>query len=274
MGRQLTVRDVQDESLKILLDVDAFCRQHDIMYSLSGGTLLGAVRHQGFIPWDDDVDVYMLRPDYNKFLATYTSDKYKLLSMETDKDYFLPYAHVVDMERTEIGYIDLPFYRKKCGIKIDIFPIDNVSDNPEEYDAQFQRCLDYGEKFRYARMARWRFSWYKSFRGYFRLLRKKLITLNGLTVYYWCRKIDNNAQQHPFGSTGYLGLTCLPIGRCKQRFPVSVFTHTVRLPFEGHQLCVMNGYEQVLNVAFGPDYMTPPPPEKQLPGHFMKIYYK
>ena len=274
MGKQLTVKDIQDESLKILLDVDEFCRKHDIKYSLSGGTLLGAVRHHGFVPWDDDVDIFMLRPDDNRFISTYTSDKYHLLSMETDKDYFLPYAHVVDMDRTVIGFIHFPFYRKLCGIKIDILPIDSVSDNPEEYDAQFQRCLDYGEKFRYARMARWRFSWYKSIRGYLRLLMKKIKTLNGHSVYYWCKKIDDNAQQHPFGSTNYLGLTCLPLARTKQRYPASVFTHTVRLPFEGHQLCAMNGYETVLKAAFGPDYMTPPPPEEQCPVHDMEIFYK
>ena len=274
MGKQLTVKDIQDESLKIMLDVDAFCRQHGIKYSLSGGTLLGAVRHQGFIPWDDDVDIFMLRPDYDRFLATYSSERYRLLSMETDKDYFLPYAHVVDMERTVIGFIHFPFYRKTCGIKIDIFPIESVSDNPEEYDAQFQRCLDYGEKFRYARMARWRFSWYNSPQGYLRLLRKKIKTLNGYSVYYWCKKIDDNARQYPFGSTNYLGLVCLPLARTKQRFPASDFTHTVLLPFEGHQLCAMNGYEDLLNIAFGPDYMTPPPLEEQQPVHDMEIFYK
>lgn len=273
MDRQLTVREIQEESLKILLDVHGFCMKNGIKYSLSGGTLLGAVRHQGFIPWDDDVDIYMLRPEYDRFLATYKSDEYVLMSMETDKDYFLPYAHVVDMRRTYMSYNYYPFYRKPCGLKIDIFPIENVSDKAADYDAQFERCLAYGKKFLYARKAYWKFSWNKSLRYRLQLLVKKIKTLNGRSVYYWCRKIDENARQYLPGSTNYLGLVCLPLARTKQRFPASDFTHTVLLPFEGHQLCAMNGYEDLLNIAFGPDYMTPPPPEKQKPVHGMEIFY-
>lgn len=274
MGKQLTVKDIQDESLKILLDVHEFCMKHDIKYSVSGGTLLGAVRHKGYIPWDDDVDIYMLRPDYDKFIATYKSDNYVLMSMETDKDYFLPYAHVVDMKYTEMTYNYYPFYRKPCGLKMDVFPIESVSDKAEEYDAQFERCMQLGKKFFYARKAFWKFSWNKSFKYRLQLLIKKIKTLNGRSAFYYCKKIDENARQCPFGSTHYLGLTCVPIPRTKQRFPAEDFTHTVLLDFEGHKVCAMNGYEDVLRVAFGPNYMTPPPPEQRVPIHGMEIFYK
>ena len=111
--KQLTLRDVQMVSLEILLDVHEFCMKNGIRYFMSGGTLLGAVRHKGFIPWDDDVDIFMLRPDYDRFVASYHSDRYVLLTMENDKDYFLPYAHVADMERTVIEYIMIRSPEKK-----------------------------------------------------------------------------------------------------------------------------------------------------------------
>ena len=258
----------------ILLDVHDFCTRNEIQYSLSGGTLLGAVRHKGFIPWDDDIDMFMLRPDYDRFLATYKSDKYRLMSMETDRDYFLPYAHVVDMDRTIMTYNYYPFSRRDCGVKIDVFPIESVSDKPEEYDEQFARCLELGKKFFYARKAFWKYSWDSSFKYKWQLLLKKIKTCNGRAAYYYCKKIDENARRWAFGSTAYLGLTCLPLARTKQRFPKEDFSHTVLLDFEGHKLCAMNGYEDLLRIAFGPDYMTPPPPEMRNPVHGMEIMYK
>lgn len=81
--RQLTLKELQQLSLEILKDVADFCEKNGIRYSLGYGTLLGAVRHKGFIPWDDDVDLMMLREDYEKFRTIYKSDKYTFLTAGT-----------------------------------------------------------------------------------------------------------------------------------------------------------------------------------------------
>lgn len=81
MDRRLTLSELQSVSLEILCKIDSFCRKNNIRYSLTYGTLIGAVRHKGFIPWDDDVDIMMPRPDYERFLSEFKSnDEVKLIS--------------------------------------------------------------------------------------------------------------------------------------------------------------------------------------------------
>lgn len=274
MRKQLTLKEIQKESLEILLDVHDFCCKNQIRYFLGGGTLLGAARHHGFIPWDDDIDVFMLRPDYDRFVSSYQSDRYRLLTMDNDKDYFLAYAHVVDMDKTVIDYNYDPFYRKSCGIKIDIFPLESVSDDEAAFDEQYAEGHRLWKKFVYARQAFWKFSIKKSLKWNLKLLKKKIKTRNGRTVFQLNELIDKNARKFEFGTTKHVGLVCVPLLRAKQRHLLSDFDETVMLDFEGYKLCAMKGYANVLQTAYGPDYMQIPPPEKRKGTHLMRIYYK
>ena len=86
------IRELQEIEFDILCDIARFCRENGIRYFLCGGTLLGAIRHKGFIPWDDDVDIGMLRPDYERFLETYKSDHNELWWHGNKSGYFSPFA--------------------------------------------------------------------------------------------------------------------------------------------------------------------------------------
>ncbi len=123
------LRRLQMRMLDILIVVDEICRRHDIPYWIEGGTLLGAVRHGGFIPWDDDLDIALMRKDYVRLLKCLKEElpsQYKLQTHETDKNYYLSFAKVRDMnsEIKEIGKYDEHYtYR---GIYIDIFSVEPV----------------------------------------------------------------------------------------------------------------------------------------------------
>lgn len=97
MKKKLSLDQVKETALQLLIYVDRICEENDLKYSLYYGTLLGAVRHKGFIPWDDDIDIVMLRPDYDKLLSILAKDEtYLLLDQSTRPDYRYTFAKLVD----------------------------------------------------------------------------------------------------------------------------------------------------------------------------------
>ncbi len=109
---------------QILVDIDKWCADNSILYSLAFGTLIGAVRHHGFIPWDDDIDIWMPRPDYERFIKEYSHEYFKVISYHETLGYSLEYAKVHDSRTyvTEAG-VDVGW-----GLSVDVFPVDGIPD--------------------------------------------------------------------------------------------------------------------------------------------------
>ena len=125
-AEQMTLKEVQACQLEMLWYIYAFCQQQNIQYYLGYGSCLGAVRHQGFIPWDDDIDLVMFRADYARFEAAFNrqSGPYRLLSVVTDDRYTLPLPKVIDT-RTELNQTQQRD-GLKLGVYIDLFVMDDV----------------------------------------------------------------------------------------------------------------------------------------------------
>lgn len=127
--RKITdIKEMQQIGLLMLADVDKYCRENDITYFVGYGTLLGAIRHKGFIPWDDDIDIIMPREDYNKFIREYGNERYKVLSNEYTTDYYYNFAKVVDLKTYAIEH-GRNVRIQDLGLYIDVFPIDHLKKN-------------------------------------------------------------------------------------------------------------------------------------------------
>lgn len=129
--KEINLNQQKEISLDALKALHSFCVKNNLKYSLFYGTLLGAIRHNGFIPWDDDIDVAMPREDYNFFISHFGTQRFGVKSCETDKYYYLPWAKIYDKNTLKIEpvYTNIKF---QIGFNIDLFPLDYV-ENLKEY---------------------------------------------------------------------------------------------------------------------------------------------
>ena len=122
MKKNISVEELKMLQLKILDSIDDFCKKNEIQNFLFSGTLIGAVRHKGYIPWDDDVDICMKRKDYDRFFAEFNQqrqDTLKAISTETEKDYYLASGKVID---TATVIEEENNYAMPIGVYVDVFP--------------------------------------------------------------------------------------------------------------------------------------------------------
>ena len=130
MKRKMSLDEIKQTEIEILDFINEITLQNNIQYYLAGGTLLGAIRHKGFIPWDDDIDIIVPRKNYKRLIDLINSKdfKYKAISAYDNKNYRYPFFKVVDTttEVHEIGALQM----EGMGVYVDVFPLDNLPDNP------------------------------------------------------------------------------------------------------------------------------------------------
>ena len=274
--KDLTLKEIQSQSLEILQAVHDFCMAQGIKYSLAYGTLIGAIRHKGFIPWDDDIDIILPRPDYERFVRTFSAPGLGIIS-EKDPDYFLNYCRVFDTEKTFCKTI-LPVGKDyKGGVWIDVFPADGVSDDFEAFRrnvVQYKKIWMLQLRYRYAQA---------TLKDIFRTCgikdlcillaiklsgqgKKRLRKVNG--------EVRGNAAQIPYGSTAHWSqLEVLDDGVRNYQL-CEDFEETVDALFEGRTFKIMKGYDRVLRNIYG-DYMQLPPEDQRQPKHgHVTLYWK
>lgn len=265
---QLELDELKQIELDILKKFDKICRDNNLEYSIAFGTMLGAVRHKGFIPWDDDIDVLMKREDYEKLLKLeYEDENFEIKSYRYSKHYFYPFSKMVD-KRTQL-YEDWRA-EKDMGVYIDIFPLDYLSFNTagKELEKDMQSTIRKAKKWdNIAHIMGHKLSHHKGFNiRYFTKLLLMLLT------YPFKKTIIKHADLlNANGNNGNYCAMMLQINAKKPFTSASSYDEVVYVDFEDFKAPVYKGYDNILSDMYG-DYMTPPPVEEQKSIHWFKAY--
>ena len=263
--KDIDINELRKIQLNILNNIDDFCKKNKINYWIDCGTLLGAVRHSGYIPWDDDIDVGMLREDYNKFLELYNkkNKRYKLFAVELNDDYLYQFGKVMDTktvlyEPDETGI--------KTAVYVDVFVYDNAPDDDDKLKKMYQK-RDFYNKLRIAQM-------YPDLYDKSNLMKRVLrfflnMYLKLLPRNYYTKKCVKNSKKYINENTKRVGNFT---SEKKIAVDKSVFDSFTELEFEKKKYPAPIGYKEWLK-AFYNDYMKLPPKEKRVSNHKFKAYY-
>jgi len=250
--------------LDILMDIDRFCRENNIRYSLCGGTLLGAVRHKGYIPWDDDIDIMMPRPDYERFKSIYQSERNYIVDFSRERSYRETF---IKISRKGTLMVDDLLGRGTFGINIDLFPIDGVPElNPKAYVDEIVNMKEKVAKYCsfYQQVPTKKLWWFIKF------LIKRLIDFQFKSTINIKREFDLKLKSSPFESSPLAGVISGSYGY-KEVIDKEAFLQYEDMAFEGYSLKGLVRFDEYLSSIYG-DYMVLPPKSKQCPPHHYKSY--
>ena len=264
--KELTLQELKEIEFEILQMFDAFCKEHNIKYYLSHGTLLGAIRYKKFIPWDDDVDLLIPREDYNRMILLFRdTDHYRLFAFEKNSEYRYPMAKLCDMttRKDELDYNN----GVELGVDIDLFPLDAWDDDLNNAKKEV----------RYIRKNMFRLGLTKLKKPDSANPVKRFI--KGVVMLfckmfgsqYFIRKILKASYKKGQEGSSYLGCKAWCVYGEKGIIPSRVFAETIDVEFEGKMFPAPKDYDTYLTCLYG-DYLPEPPKEKQKTHHSFQAY--
>lgn len=270
MKRIETIEELKSIQLNNLLAFHQFCETNHIKYSLAAGSLIGAVRHNGFIPWDDDIDVYLLREDFNKLIALFPemyAGKYIFVSMERNKNWNRAYGILYDSRTLKIEETRDQF--QGMGVAIDIFPIDDVPDD-------FSQWSRYNKTRMFLRnvfiMKRLTLSSNRSLLKNLFILFSRVLLLP-FSYRFLARSMNRYSQLNNEKGYSHVYENCLGVYNSKNAWQKKDFDTVIDTSFEGHIVKIMSGYDDYLTTVYG-DYMQLPPIEKRVTHHAFEAWLK
>lgn len=264
--KEIDYKELRQLQLDILQRVHDFCTAHGIHYSLAYGTLLGAVRHGGYIPWDDDIDIAMLRPDYERFRKEFKDDIYHFCDCRDIEGMNIGFGKVEDTRTLVIeggNTVNL-------GVDIDVFPIDDLCDTLEE-SRRYDRYFNFN---RFARQVKNREisivkKWWK--KPIVALLK---VVFAPFSAHKMTVEAVGKATAHVSPNSTYVGLVTDIVFDGRGIVEREIWSNFSPITFEGRTFMAVNDADAYLRHEYG-DYMKLPPKSEQVPKHdFNAIYWK
>lgn len=263
--KEITYSELREIQLDVLQHVHDFCISHGIKYSLAYGTLLGAVRHGGYIPWDDDIDIAMLREDYERFAREFNKEQgyYHFYDCRNDKDVHIAFGKVADTRTM----IEEGANTKNLGVAIDVFPIDDLCDTYED-SRKYYHSFDLAKnllilKCRKVSDVR---SWWK----------KPVFAVVKLFSFWYplhqiSLKMTERLMKHQNHKSHYVGLVV--DGYENEIVERSVWSEFNNIVFENRSFMAVKNTDAYLRSEYG-EYMQLPPEKERVPKHdFYKMYW-
>lgn len=267
--KSITIDELKQIQLDIMQAVHDYCLQQGLHYSLAYGTLIGAVRHKGFIPWDDDIDIMMPRTDYDRLVKGFSHPYYKLYDYSSDPEYVHPYAKVADTRTLLAENTNA----KDLGINIDVFPVENMFDTPEQCTAFLSEIRQIKKRFRMKMLRPSKKNvWWK--RIAIRLSKLLVLgqTMRGITQLQVNRvaTLTNNQSRY----VAIVNCNDCSDNYLRSFWPREWFDSYITVPFEDRQFQIIENFDPHLRQLFG-EYMTPPPASQRTSPHTLtRIYWK
>lgn len=260
------LEELKEIELGIMKKLHSFCVSHDIKYVLGYGTLIGAMRHGGFIPWDDDIDIWMFRKDYDRLLAEFPAheEEYglRIVNHKTSTYFGRPMSKVIDSRTvlTEPEYL----YDDPIGVFVDIWPLDYLPENEQErekhtnqirhYIRQLYGCITKDLNFNSLRAIK------ASIKAmlYRRFDPKKIVD-----------KIDALSTKYKDSPSTYVCTPTFP----KELFLREYFENSFLTKFEDTEFYAPSHYDEILTLHYG-NWKQLPPKEQQVPHHVINVFWK
>lgn len=251
-------KKIQLDILRVFAD---FCDENNLRYFLAYGSLIGAIRHKGFIPWDDDIDIQMPRADYNTFIEIFNNKRkveYICAVCPYDSNSKHPIIKLQDERTVKIETGTKYKGNNYLGVAIDIFPLDGEPENDDEYKLWYGKLMKVYRKYNYKNMSLLGGSW------------KRKLALPIMKILAGSKKhnLDKAAKLHErykYEDCRFVGTIECSISTITERHSKKCFAAAIRAPFEGYEFNIPVGYDRVLRDIYG-DYMQFPP-EDQRGGH-------
>ena len=259
--RKLSLRELQLLQLNTMKHIHKVCVKHNIKYYMIGGTLLGAVRHKGFIPWDDDIDIAMMREDYERFKKIFTSEfnlsRFFLQHYDSDTD-FRPAMLRVCIKNTIQDYPSEAHHKSCKNTYVDIFPLDNVPDSEKERDIHIKELLNIDRliNIKLYHIYDYNSKWYILFKKIVsKILFVPLKTLQNERIKSMTKYKDVR--------TKCVASTVSKYGYRKQIMDRNIYGSPILYDFEDTQLFGVEKGDVYLTKLFGKKYMEIPPENKR-----------